>query len=197
MCFDMRTAGNVAPEDAETDRDGDDSSDRRKEGIVTAKMDEALRITIERLFQASSVWPVIVSEQRTGRVIALQEVNEEAFRRTVESGTCWYWDSVNETIYLKGEHSNEIETIREIRLDICHARRHLRTLRYLVELAPGKCLFGMSRCDFYRFDGRCFTPDPACVIDEAACKAHWDRVNTLLNEDEDREHQRRFSKRPA
>jgi phosphoribosyl-AMP cyclohydrolase len=152
-------------------------------------------ISIKQLFESQTVWPVIVIENTTGRVVSLQEVNLKAFEKTLETGQCWYWDKVNEVIYLKGEHSNEIETLREATLDICHGRRHLRNVHYRVDIADGACLFGMDRCDFYVFDGSSFVVNRKCIKDEKVCKDKWERVTTILSEDDDAEHQKRFMRK--
>ena len=153
-----------------------------------------LSISVKRLFEAGGVWPVIVVENDTGRVISLSETNESAFRTTLRTGRCHYWDPVNRVVYLKGEHSDEVETLREVRLDICHARRHCRYLLYRVDLAPGRCKFGMTSCQFYAFDGTRFTLDKACVANPSAAFENWERVNTLLDEREERVHMERFMK---
>jgi phosphoribosyl-AMP cyclohydrolase len=155
---------------------------------------EDVSLSPEELFALQPVWPVIVVEKKTRRVISLQEVNLEAFLKTISTGKCWYYDRVNDLIYLKGEHSREVETIRKITLDACHARRHLRNLHYLVDVEDGECLFGMSRCDFYHFDNGKFQLDTSCVKEQGACQKHWKRVNTILGEKEDAEHQKRFVK---
>lgn len=154
----------------------------------------SLSISVKRLFEAGKVWPVIVVENGTGRVISLSDTNEAAFRTTLRSGLCHYWDEVNRVVYLKGEHSDEVETLREVRLDICHARRHRRCLLYVVDLAPGRCKFGMVRCQFYVFDGKRFTLDQTCITETAAALENWERVNTLLDEPEERVHMTRFTK---
>jgi len=154
-----------------------------------------LNISVTRLFESQAVWPVIVIENNTGKVVSLQEVNLQAFEKTLETGQCWYWDKVNMVIYLKGEHSDEIETLKEATLDICHARRHLRNIHYKVDIAPGACLFGMSRCDFYTFDGTSFTLDKTCIVEQSSCAEKWERVNTLLDEEDDIEHQKRYMKK--
>lgn len=156
---------------------------------------EKLRIGVEDLFRAQEVWPVVVIEHGSGRVISLSQVNEAALRKTLAEGTCHYWDDVNETVYLKGEHSNEVETLREMRLDICHARRHVRSLLFRVDLAPGRCKFGASCCHFYRWDGEALSLDESCIVDAEACREHWTRVNTLLDAAADREHMRRYAKK--
>ena len=157
--------------------------------------ERTLKITVEQLFESQPIWPVIVVEDSTQRVVSLQEINLEAFRKTLETGQCWYYDQVNDVVYLKGEHSNEIETLKEVTLDICHARRHIRNLHYRVDIADGACLFGMGRCDFYRFDGETFSIDETLIIDSGACENHWKRVNTLLSQEDDRDHQKRFMKK--
>ena len=100
--------------------------------------------------------------------------------------------AAKEKVYLKGEHSNEVETVKEIRLDICSARRHQRSLLFRVDLAPGACLFGMDTCFFYHFDGKHFLVDQDRVIDEAACSENLGRIQTLLDEKEADEHMLRF-----
>lgn len=164
---------------------------------MTCETRDKLQISIQALFEARSVWPVVVVEDETGRVISLSQVNEAALRKTLREGTCHYWDDVNECVYLKGEHSNEVETLKEMRLDICHARRHTRSLLFRVDLAPGKCKFGANCCHFYRWNGENFALDDGCIIDADACNDHWERVNTLLDEEADREHMRRFVKKPS
>jgi phosphoribosyl-AMP cyclohydrolase len=161
-------------------------------------MVKAVKLSVKDLFGLQKVWPVIVIERRTKRVIGLQEVDEKALRTTLRTGICHYWDGVNKVIYLKGEHSREIETLRELRLDSCHARRHVRALHFLVDVDPeGKCLFGMDRCDFYRFDGKYFRLDDDCIGDEQAYVDHQERVHTLLDGKADRKHQRRYLKKKA
>lgn len=139
--------------------------------------------------------PVITVEKRTGRILGLNLTNRAAFDKTVETGTCFYYDDVNDAIFLKGEHSQEIETIDEIRLDCCHARRHDLHFLYLVDMAEGKCMFGMKDCHFYVFRDGQFTLDAASIIDNEAVLQHKHRIKTLLTVDEDVDHKRRFTRK--
>ena len=43
-------------------------------------------LSIKELFALQAVWPVIVIDRRSGSVIALQETDESALRRTLRSG---------------------------------------------------------------------------------------------------------------
>jgi len=150
------------------------------------------KISIEELFESQAVWPVIVVEDATNKVVSLQEINIDAFRKTLKTGQCWYFDKVNNVIYLKGEHSNEVESLKKVTLDICHARRHIRNLHYRVDIADGACMFGMSKCDFYVLDGNFFRVDSANIINKDASEKECTRIGTLLSEEEDIEHQKRF-----
>lgn len=139
--------------------------------------------------------PVITIEQAGGRVLGLNLTNRAAFETTVLTGRCHYYDDVNDAIFLKGEHSGEIEHVLEIRLDCCHARRHELHLLYLVRMEQGQCMFGVDGCHFYRFDGKQFVFDRSMVTDDAAMTQHWNRIQTVLETAEDRIHQGRFGKK--
>ena len=135
---------------------------------------------------------VVTQEVSTGRILGLNLTNQAAFIRSIRSGKSYYFDEVNEVEYLKGEHSGEVETIEEIRLDCCHARRHEFHLLYRVEMEEGRCKFGISDCHFYVFrDGR-FVFDSGLVMDEKAVISYRERIETLMDKDSDRKHQREF-----
>jgi len=139
--------------------------------------------------------PVITQEKSTGRILGLNMTNRAAFEKTTESGVCHYYDDVNDCIYLKGEHSGEVETILEIRWDGCHARRHEAHLLYVVEMAEGRCKFGVKDCHFFVYrDGR-FVFDLECVKDVDSVEAHRDRIETFLSTAADAEHKKRFKRK--
>ncbi len=152
-------------------------------------------ISINELFekQEDSLF-VITKERSTGRILGLSLINEEAFRKTIKTGKSHYWDDVNKAVYLKGEHSREIESVLDIRLDICHARRHQLHLLFEVEMEEGECKFGMNDCHFYKFEDGCFRLDSDCIIDENKAQEFEKRIKTFLTREEDRRHMQRFSK---
>ena len=152
-------------------------------------------ITLDELFEKrDDEIHVVTVELGTGRVIGLNLTNRAAMDQTLQSGKCHYYDDVNKVIYLKGEHSGEVELIKEIRLDSCHARRHELHLMYIVVMEEGRCKFGVTDCHFFHFrDGR-FIFDDSVVMDRSAVTEFKERIETLLFVDEDREHQKRFNK---
>ncbi|MFC1849265.1 phosphoribosyl-AMP cyclohydrolase [candidate division CSSED10-310 bacterium] len=150
-------------------------------------------ITLTELFtKRHDRIPVVTFERSSGRVLGLNCTNREAFNQTVSSGQCHYYDEVNDTIYLKGEHSGEIEDIIDIRLDCCHARRHELHLMYTVQMAVGQCKFGLADCHFYRFVADRFVLDQDLVQNQEAFEEYWPRIITLLETEEDKKHLQRF-----
>lgn len=138
--------------------------------------------------------PVVTQEKKTGRILGLNITNKEAFDRTVKSGECHYYDDACDMVYLKGEHSGEVETILEIRWDACHARRHEAHLLYIVDMAEGKCKFGVTDCHFYIFNDGWFVFDQDCICDPAAVSEFKERIEIFLTQEEDFTHRKRFIK---
>jgi phosphoribosyl-AMP cyclohydrolase len=153
------------------------------------------KISLEELFsKRSDRVDVVTYEPETKRILSLNITNREAFEKTLATGQCHYYDDINNVIYLKGEHSGEIETILSVQLDCCHARRHKLHLLYKVKMAEGECKFGVKDCHFYTYDGRDFVFNSDIVSCPDSVKTYSERLETLLSDSEDDEHQRRFSK---
>jgi len=152
-------------------------------------------ITADEFFSKRPACPVVTVERGSGRILGLNWTNRQAFDKTLATGICHYYDRVNNVIYLKGEHSNEKETIREIRLDCCHARRHELHLLYTVDLAPGKCKFGVKDCHFYIFRDNAFRFDATLITDPEAVETYAKRITCLLDIEADKRHQQRYMKK--
>jgi len=156
---------------------------------------EHLAISPEELFGQRKLLDVIVINAETNKIIALALMNHEAFKQTLRSKNVHYYDPYNDKVYLKGEHSGKIETIVEIELDVCPARRHSASLLIYVRMNEGSCLFGMEDCFFYKYkDGR-FIPDENKVTDREAFNKSCGRLNKILSLEEKKEdYQKRFQK---
>lgn len=61
--------------------------------------------------------PAIVQDAETSRVLMLAYVDEEALRRTRESGEAWFWSRSRGTYWRKGETSGNTFAVEEIRED--------------------------------------------------------------------------------
>lgn len=89
--------------------------------------------------------PVIVQDQASGMVLMLAYMNQEAWRRTLETGRATYWSRSRQSLWVKGESSGNVQLVREIRLD-CDAD----TILLKVEQVGGAACHTGHRSCFYR-----------------------------------------------
>jgi phosphoribosyl-AMP cyclohydrolase len=61
--------------------------------------------------------PAIVQDGDTGEVLMLAFMNEEAWRRTLETGLATYYSRSRNTLWVKGKTSGHVQKVREIRVD--------------------------------------------------------------------------------
>jgi phosphoribosyl-ATP pyrophosphohydrolase/phosphoribosyl-AMP cyclohydrolase len=88
--------------------------------------------------------PCIVQDARTGEVLTLAYMNDEAERRTRETGEMWFWSRSRGELWHKGETSGNVMRVRALRYD-CDED----TLIALVDPAGPACHTGERTC-FYR-----------------------------------------------
>ena len=89
--------------------------------------------------------PVVTQDASSGEVLMLAYMNEEAWRKTLESGEAWYWSRSRNSLWHKGGSSGHVQKVRGIRLD-CDSD----ALLLLVEQVGGAaCHTGYRSC-FYR-----------------------------------------------
>lgn len=61
--------------------------------------------------------PAIAQCARSGEVLMLAYMNEEAFRKTLESGEAHYWSRSRGCLWHKGGTSGHVQKVRAVRLD--------------------------------------------------------------------------------
>jgi phosphoribosyl-ATP pyrophosphohydrolase/phosphoribosyl-AMP cyclohydrolase len=61
--------------------------------------------------------PVVVQDDDTGEVLILAYMNEEALRRTRESGQVWFYSRSRRELWHKGDTSGNILNVRRILRD--------------------------------------------------------------------------------
>ena len=96
--------------------------------------------------------PCIVQDSRTGEVLTLAYMNEEALKRTRASGEMWFWSRSRGELWHKGETSGNVQSLKALRYD-CDNDAFVA----LVEPAGPACHTGERSC-FYRGD---MEPAPA------------------------------------
>ncbi len=95
--------------------------------------------------KAGGLVPVIAQDWRTGEVLMLAYMNEEAWQRTLETGKVHYFSRSRKKIWLKGESSGHVQLVKDIFLDC-----DLDTVLIKVEQrGEAACHKGYRSC-FYR-----------------------------------------------
>jgi phosphoribosyl-AMP cyclohydrolase / phosphoribosyl-ATP pyrophosphohydrolase len=95
-------------------------------------------------FNEAGLVPCVVQDFRTGEVLTLAYMNEEALARTRETGETHFWSRSRQELWHKGETSGNVQRVRALRYD-CDAD----ALVALVEPAGPACHTGERTC-FYR-----------------------------------------------
>ncbi|MCS7057181.1 MAG: bifunctional phosphoribosyl-AMP cyclohydrolase/phosphoribosyl-ATP diphosphatase HisIE [Thermoflexales bacterium] len=107
--------------------------------------------------------PAIIQDALSGRVLMLGWMNEEALRRTLQSGEVWFWSRSRQALWHKGETSGNVLRVREVRAD-CDAD----CLLVRAEPAGPTCHTGRESCFWQDVDGNVLRPPAAGFLDELA-----------------------------
>ena len=86
--------------------------------------------------------PAIIQEEKTGIVLMMAYMNEESLKKTLETGTTWFWSRSRQEFWNKGATSGSIQNVKSIHYD-CDAD----TLLIKVEQkGTGACHTGTWSC---------------------------------------------------
>ncbi len=101
--------------------------------------------------KSNGLIPAIAQDWKTGEVLMLAYINEEAWQETLKSGYAVYWTRSRQKLWRKGEESGNRQIIREILVD-CDAD----TVIFKVEQIGGAaCHEGYRSCFFRKVqDGK-------------------------------------------
>ncbi|MEH6589203.1 MAG: phosphoribosyl-AMP cyclohydrolase [Halioglobus sp.] len=89
--------------------------------------------------------PAIAQDWRTGEVLMLAWMNEQALALTASEGRAIYWSRSRGAIWRKGEESGHVQVLKELRID-CDADTVLMKVEQIGGIA---CHTGRRSC-FYR-----------------------------------------------
>ena len=95
--------------------------------------------------------PAIAQDCASGEVLMLAYMNEDAWRKTLETGEAHYWSRSRRELWHKGGTSGNVQKVRALRLDCDND-----TVLLLVEQQGGAACHTGRRSCFYREwkDGR-------------------------------------------
>lgn len=68
-------------------------------------------------FDSRGLIPVIVQDHNNGQVLMVAYMNEEALRKTLETRKAHYWSRSRKKLWLKGETSGHVQTVKGISVD--------------------------------------------------------------------------------
>lgn len=105
----------------------------------------------------------VIQDHASGRVLMVGFMNEEAFRRTVESGFATFYSRSRRKLWRKGETSGHQLVVKEISTDCDRDAVLVR----VEALGPGVCHNGYRSCFYRRLENgrwieseeRAFDPD--------------------------------------
>src|SRR5205085_2791030 len=86
----------------------------------------------------------VIQDHASGRVLMVGFMNEEAFRKTVESGYATFYSRSRNKLWLKGETSGHRLVVKEISTDCDKDALLVR----VEALGPGVCHEGYQSCFF-------------------------------------------------
>ena len=68
-------------------------------------------------FDANGLVTCVTTDATTGEVLMVAHMNDEALRRSIETGEAWYWSRSRGELWHKGATSGQVQTIREMHVD--------------------------------------------------------------------------------
>lgn len=95
-------------------------------------------------FDASGLVTCVATDAASGDVLMVAHMNDEALRRTIESGEAWYFSRSRNALWRKGETSGQTQRVLEMRMDCDQDAIWIR-----VEQVGAACHTGRRSC-FYR-----------------------------------------------
>lgn len=98
---------------------------------------------VDRFFMKSDLLPAVIQEKDTGKVLMLAYMNREAFRRTLETGSTWFYSRSRKKLWHKGETSGHTQRVTAVYAD-CDDD----TLLVQVEQTGPACHTGSHSCFF-------------------------------------------------
>jgi phosphoribosyl-AMP cyclohydrolase len=112
-------------------------------GKSQTDVEEGLAFTPK--FDADGLITAVVTDAKSGDVLMVAHMNEEALRKTIANGEAWYYSRSRRALWKKGETSGHVQRVLELRVDCDQDALWLK----VEQQGPGACHTGRRTC-FYR-----------------------------------------------
>jgi phosphoribosyl-AMP cyclohydrolase len=96
-------------------------------------------------FDADGLVTCVVTDAKNGDLLMVAHMNEEALRRTIETGEAWYFSRSRKALWKKGESSGHTQRVVEMRVDCDQDAVWIK----VEQQGAGACHTGRRSC-FYR-----------------------------------------------
>ena len=105
--------------------------------------------------------PAIVQDHKTGEILMLGYMNEEAFEETVMTKRGCYYSRSRKKLWRKGEQSGNIQIVKEIRIDCDNDTVLLK----VEQIGGAACHLGYRSCFFRKLEHGSLIEDGLKVFD--------------------------------
>jgi phosphoribosyl-AMP cyclohydrolase len=102
-------------------------------------------LTFRPKFDAAGLVTCVATDAATGDVLMVAHMNDEALRKTIETGQAWYYSRSRRALWRKGESSGHVQRVVEMRTDCDQDAVWIR----VEQSGGGACHTGRHSC-FYR-----------------------------------------------
>ena len=96
-------------------------------------------------FDADGLVTAVVTDAKSGGVLMVAHMNDEALRKTIASGEAWFYSRSRKALWKKGESSGHVQRVKELRVDCDQDALWLK----VEQAGAGACHTGRKSC-FYR-----------------------------------------------
>ncbi len=94
-----------------------------------------------------SLIPAIIQDFNSGEVLMLAYMSRHSLKKSIETGTTWFYSRSRKKLWNKGETSGNIQKIREVSFDC-----DMDTLLIKVDQTGNACHTGSKSCFFNKID---------------------------------------------
>ncbi|CEG12182.1 bifunctional protein (Includes: phosphoribosyl-AMP cyclohydrolase; phosphoribosyl-ATP pyrophosphatase) (fragment) [groundwater metagenome] len=119
------------------------------ETLKISNVSEILKLLKKRKIDNFDLCTVIAQDYKTNEILMVAYANDEAIRKTFETGKVHYFSTSRKELWLKGETSGHFQYVREIYID-CDGD----VILYKIEQIGAACHTGNRSCFFRKIESK-------------------------------------------